>query len=167
MLMILGNKVYTFMKISFWVVGKTSEKYLLEGMQIYISRLKHYTRLDYQEFKDVKATASHADLSKLESVQYLSKIQPEDFVVLLDEKGKQFSSVSFAGFLEQKMIGPPKNVVFIVGGAFGHHQMLKNRADLTLSLSEMTFSHQMVRLIFLEQLYRAYTIIKKEKYHNS
>jgi len=165
--MILGNNVETFMKISFWVVGKTSEKYLTEGMQMYIGRLKHYARLDFIEFKDVKVTASHAELSKQESAQFLGKIQSEDFVVLLDENGRQFSSVAFAGFLEQKMIGSPKNIIFIVGGAYGHHQLLKSRADLILSLSELTFSHQMVRLIFLEQLYRAFTIIRNEKYHNS
>ena len=155
------------MKISFWVVGKTNEKYLSDGMQIYINRLKHYTRLDYIEFKDVKITASQVDLAKLESEQFISKIQPDDYVVLLDEKGKLFSSVSFAGFLEQKMITSHKNIIFIVGGAYGHHQLLKSRADLTLSLSALTFSHQMVRIIFLEQLYRAFTIIKNEKYHNA
>jgi 23S rRNA (pseudouridine1915-N3)-methyltransferase len=155
------------MKISIWSIGKTNEPYLQTGIEKYLLRLKHYTKLQYEEFKDIKQGQTADETKKRESELFMSKLKKEDVVILLDEQGKQYDSKGFADFIEQQTIHAGKHMVFIVGGAFGHHDILKKRADHLLSLSKMTFSHQMVRFFFAEQLYRAYTIIKNEKYHNT
>ncbi|MBK8053882.1 MAG: 23S rRNA (pseudouridine(1915)-N(3))-methyltransferase RlmH [Saprospiraceae bacterium] len=154
------------MKISIWSIGKTNEPYLTSGIDKYLLRLKHYTKLQYEEFKDIKQGQTADETKKRESELFMSRLKKEDVVILLDEQGKQYDSKGFAAFIEQQTIHAGKHMVFIIGGAFGHHDILKKRADHLLSLSKMTFSHQMVRLFFVEQLYRAYTIIKNEKYHN-
>ena len=154
------------MKVALWVIGKTAESYLKSGLDVYFKRLKHYCDFEYQEFKDVSISNVREDLMKRESKQFIDKIRQDDYVILLDEKGISLTSVGFAGFIESLQNRSVKNLIFIVGGAYGHHESLKNRADKMISLSEMTFSHQMVRLIFAEQLYRAFTIIRNEKYHN-
>lgn len=154
------------MKISFWVIGKTNEKYLETGIQMYTKRLMNYIKFELTEFRDIKNFAGPDDLKKKEAEMILQKLKDEDFFIVLDEGGKHLSSTEFAGFIEKNRDTNVKNMIFLVGGAYGVHETVKNRANLLLSFSKMTFSHQMIRLFFTEQLYRAMTIIKNEKYHN-
>jgi 23S rRNA (pseudouridine1915-N3)-methyltransferase len=154
------------MKISLWCIGKTNEAYLKSGLDIYFKRLKHYCDFEYVEWRDVGHFTNSEDLMRKESAMIMGKLKEDDFLVLLDERGQKNDSVAFSAFIERLQIQSVKHVVFLIGGAFGHHQSIRTRAQKMLSLSEMTFSHQMIRLIFAEQLYRAYTILKNEKYHN-
>ena len=154
------------MKIKLIWIGKTNQSYLNEGISIYIKRLKHYTKLEIIEIKDIKNFTSKEDLKIKEGQALLSKLTPEDFTILLDEKGKTYSSVLWAKKLESFQNQGKRCIAFIIGGAFGFHNDVYKRANGMLALSNMTFSHQMIRLFFLEQLYRGYTIIKNEKYHN-
>lgn len=140
------------MKVKFIIVGKTVEKYLQKGIDIYVDRLGHYTPFEMVEVQELK--------------QAMKLIRPSDWLVLLDENGKMMTSKEWARDLEQKASHLSRDVVFLIGGPFGFTQDFYDRADEKLSLSKMTFSHQMVRLIFLEQLYRAFTIIKGEPYHH-
>jgi 23S rRNA (pseudouridine1915-N3)-methyltransferase len=153
------------MKIKLLVIGKTTPEYLKDGIAEYEKRLVHYTGFSIEMLPDVKK-APIDKLKELEAEAFLKKITNRDFVVLLDENGKLFSSEKFAGQFEKWMNGQITQVVFIIGGAFGFGKALYDRANLQIALSEMTFSHQMVRLIFVEQLYRAFTIIKGEPYHH-
>ena len=156
------------MKITFITVGKTEDAYLKEGIEKYIKRLKHYTKLelvDLPELKNTKALAQDQQKTK-EAELLLKKIAPTDFVILLDEKGTEFSSSQFAAYLDKKAISSTSSIIFIIGGPYGFDTSVYQRANDKLSLSRMTFSHQMVRLFFVEQLYRAYTIIKGEPYHH-
>lgn len=150
------------------MIGKTAFSYLDEGMELYTKRLVHYTDLTLEIIPDVKrtATTSPDKLKDLEADAFLKKIGPRDAIVLLDENGKTFSSEKFAAQVQKWMQSGDKNIVFIIGGAYGFGNSLYDKALMKISLSEMTFSHQMVRLIFLEQLYRAFTIIKNEPYHH-
>ena len=156
------------MKIKLIVVGKTNATYLIEGEKEYEKRLKHYCKLEEILIPDVKkgGRLSEMDLKKREGDLILSKLDNSDYLILLDDKGKGFSSTEFAALIQQKMISSVKTLVFVVGGAFGFSDEVYQRANAKLSLSKMTFSHQMVRLIFKEQLYRAFSIIKGEKYHH-
>lgn len=154
------------MKFTIWAIGKTDEKYLDEGIKKYLSRLKHYTNVDYEEFKSVKSGQTPEETLKREADVILSKLKPEDTLILLDEHGQMFDSVGFSEYIERFQIQSHKNVVFLIGGAFGHHKTIRERSNQMISLSKMTFSHQMVRLFIAEQLYRAFTIIRNEKYHN-
>ena len=156
------------MKIKLIVVGKTNAKYLLEGEKEYGNRLKHYTKFEEIIITDVKQSGklSENELKKKESQLILGKLENSDHVILLDDKGKSYSSVEFANFLQQKMNSSLKSLVFVVGGAFGFSDEVYLRANSKLSLSKMTFSHQMVRLIFKEQLYRGFSILRGEKYHH-
>lgn len=157
------------MKIEFRSIGKTSFSYLNEGVSIYEKRLKHY--ISYQsviipDIKNAKNLKAH-QLKEKEGAALLNKIGSGDFVIILDEKGKSYTSEKFASFLEKQMLMSHKRIIFIVGGAFGFSDAVYARANTQLALSDMTFSHQMIRLFFTEQLYRACTIIKGEPYHNS
>ena len=156
------------MKVKLLVIGKTSAAYLEEGIAVYVKRLVHYTDFSFEAVADVKVNSGMEPdkLKDLEAVSFLKKIKAGDYVVLLDERGKQLSSEAFAKQIGKWQVSGEKNVVFIVGGAYGFGSELKSRAAMSLSLSEMTFSHQMVRLIFVEQLYRAFTILKGEPYHH-
>ena len=155
------------MKIEFCVVGKTNVTHLIEGFQVYEKRLKHYVSFDYIVLPDIKQPPPQVEaLKQKEGDLILNRLQKDDFLVLLDEKGRQLSSVQFAQFIENKQLNRTKKLVFQVGGAFGFSEAVYQRANYQLSLSAMTFSHQMIRLFFIEQLYRAFTIIKGEKYHN-
>lgn len=154
------------MKITILCIGKTNEKYLENGIDIYSNRLKHYTRYELKILPDVKKYASNADLMDKEAHEFLQCIASDDFLIVCDEHGGQFTSEHFAALLEQKMVESTKHVIFLIGGAFGIAKFLKDRANLVISLSDMTFSHQMIRLFLVEQLYRGFTIIKNEKYHN-
>lgn len=163
-----NNFYISTMKIKLIVIGKTDEKYLQEGITKYLDRLKHYVLFEIVLINDVKmGTKPNTSLQKeKEGKLFLEKIQSNDFVVLLDEKGKSLTSIECADFLQKRM-NASQDVVFLIGGPFGFSQEIYDRANDKLSLSKMTFSHQMVRLFFVEQLYRAFTIIKGEKYHNS
>tara|TARA_B100000963_G_C22432887_1_gene582988 strand:+ start:294 stop:767 length:474 start_codon:yes stop_codon:yes gene_type:complete len=156
------------MKVKLIVMGKTNVNFLKDGENEYDQRIKHYINFEQLIISDVKNTKnrSSAEIKIKEGQQILSKISSSDCVVLLDEKGKQFSSKEFSNFLTKKILKSTKYLVFVVGGAFGFSDEVYKRADYKLSLSKMTFTHQMIRMVFKEQLYRAFTIIKGEKYHN-
>lgn len=154
------------MKIEFWYIGKTNEKYLTQGMQIFEKRLKHYCKFSAICFKDVKPGQNANETKNREFELIANKLGASDYLVLLDEIGETYSSQKFADQIEKMQLNSSKRIVFLVAGAFGASEALQQRADKMLSLSKMTFSHQMVRLFFLEQLYRAFTIIRNEKYHN-
>lgn len=157
------------MKIKLIAIGKTDEGYLIEGIEKYLKRLKHYIALEVVVIADVKmgSKPNAEKIKEEEGKLILQKIEQSDVVVLLDEGGKGFSSENFALYLQKKMNSVAGNLVFIIGGPFGFTPSIYERAQERISLSEMTFSHQMVRLFFVEQLYRAFTIIKGEKYHHS
>ncbi|RCH53691.1 23S rRNA (pseudouridine(1915)-N(3))-methyltransferase RlmH [Mucilaginibacter hurinus] len=157
------------MKITLLTVGKTEDAYLKDGIEKYVKRLKHYTKLeliDMPELKNTKALTQEQQKSK-EAELIMKKVQPLDFLVLLDEKGAELTSTQFAAYIDKRQIGSTSHIIFVVGGPYGFDASVYQRANDKLSLSRMTFSHQMVRLFFVEQLYRAYTILKGEPYHHS
>lgn len=156
------------MKITFITVGKTEDAYLKDGIEKYVKRLKHYTKLelaDIPELKNTKALTEEQQKTK-EAELILKKVTPQDHLILLDEAGQEFTSVQFANYLNKRAISSVVSLVFVVGGPYGFDQSVYQRANDKMSLSRMTFSHQMVRLFFVEQLYRAFTIIKGEPYHH-
>jgi len=163
-----GDVTDIHMKIELIVTGKTEDDYLKRGISVYANRLKHYCAFNIAEISSVKPISSKSseDVKEREAVALEKLLAPTDFVVLLDEKGRELTSVEFADFLQQKMNTGVRAVKFVSGGAYGIATQIKKRANFTLSLSLMTFSHQMVRLFFVEQLYRAMTIIRNEKYHH-
>ena len=150
------------------VIGKTKSKFLIDGEGEYQKRLKHYCKFSELIISDIKngGKLSKKELKEKEGNLVLKSIKNNDYVILLDDKGLALSSTGFAGFLNKKIVSSTNELVFIVGGAFGFSESVYKRANTKLSLSKMTFSHQMVRLIFKEQLYRAFTILKGEKYHH-
>jgi 23S rRNA (pseudouridine1915-N3)-methyltransferase len=156
------------MKIRLIVVGKTNSAYLKTGEGDYEDRLKHYCKFEELLIPQIKngGKLSNKDLKIKEGKLILKYIDSVDQVVVLDEKGKSFSSIDFSNFLNKKLLTSAKCLVFVIGGAFGFSEEVYKRANSKLSLSKMTFSHQMIRLIFKEQLYRAFTILKGEKYHH-
>jgi len=156
------------MKIKLICAGKTTDSYILEGIEKYTKRLKHYTIFEIIELPEIKGsnTKSKEVLKEEETKLFLSKIDKNDYLILLDENGKQFSSVEFADALQHKMNRSISSIVFVVGGPFGFSQTMYNMASEKLSFSKMTFSHQMIRLFFTEQLYRAFSILRGEKYHH-
>ena len=156
------------MKVQIYFVGKTQEKYLRTGEEIYAGRLRHYLPISIDVLPDVRQAGklSPDRLRELEGERILGQVQNDDRLILLDEGGKLFSSTELATWVERELQRPARRLIFVVGGAFGFSPAVYARADVKLSLSRMTFSHQMVRLFFLEQLYRAMTILRNEKYHN-
>jgi 23S rRNA (pseudouridine1915-N3)-methyltransferase len=155
------------MKIEIWWIGKTNEKYLQQGIAIYHKRLNHYNKVNTYTIADVKPSKDFRKLKESEGEIILSKITNQDMLILCDENGKQCDSLKFASKLESWMMRSQyKRVIFLIAGAYGASLELKSRANELLSLSPLTFSHQMARLILMEQLYRAFTIIRNEKYHN-
>lgn len=156
------------MKIILLVVGKTNDSYLSKAILDYENRLKHYIPIQIKLIPDIKNTKNMPfEVQKEKSCESILKfIQDSDEVVLLDERGKEFTSVQFADFMEKKMSTVSKRMVFVIGGPYGFSESLYSRSNGKLSVSKMTFSHQMIRVIFIEQLYRAMTIIKGEPYHH-
>lgn len=156
------------MKVHVYYVGKTSEAYLREGEAIYAKRLKHYLPVTFEVLPDVKNAGKlqPTQLKEREGELILSRLKNDDGLILLDEGGKQFGSVEFSRWLDRQLQMPYKRLVFMVGGAFGFSPAVYARANGKLSLSKMTFSHQMIRVFFAEQLYRGMTILRGEKYHN-
>ncbi len=156
------------MKIVLITLGKTEDSYLITGIDKYVKRLKHYTRFSIIEIPELRNTKnlSEDQQKEKEAELVLSKIQNTDYLILLDERGKSFSSVEFAGMLEKLGVRGISSLVFVTGGPYGFSEQMYKRANETISLSKMTFSHQMVRLFFVEQIYRAFTILKGEPYHH-
>ncbi|MGB3948598.1 MAG: 23S rRNA (pseudouridine(1915)-N(3))-methyltransferase RlmH [Bacteroidia bacterium] len=157
------------MKITLVLNGKTEDEYLIKGVSIYEQRLKHYISFEsivFPALKNTKALSVEQQKQK-EGELLLKHIQSSDRLILLDEGGKEYNSVQFSDYLQQQMNSGIKNLVFVVGGPYGFSDEIYKRANGKISLSQMTFSHQMVRLFFVEQLYRAMTILKNEPYHHS
>jgi 23S rRNA (pseudouridine1915-N3)-methyltransferase len=156
------------MKILLLQIDKTQESYLTEGIEIYTKRLKNYCAFDMVTINVPKTVRqrSHSEQKQEEAKLILSAILPEDQLILLDEQGKEYSSVDFSNLIAQKQNASTKRLIFLIGGPFGFSETVYKRANSKISLSQMTFSHQMVRLFFVEQLYRAFTILKGEKYHH-
>lgn len=156
------------MKIVFLTIGKTINTQLQHLQNDYQDRLKHYIPFEYQCIPELKNTRniSEQEQKEKEADLILKSIDPNDEIILLDENGKHFSSVDFAAFIEKKLNSSYKRMVFVVGGPYGFSKRIYDRANGLISLSRMTFSHQMVRIIFTEQLYRAFTILRGEPYHH-
>ena len=156
------------MKIVLLVIGRTSERYLLDGLSNYQKRLQHYIQFEIFEIPNIKKAKnfSKIELIKKEGALIINKIQPYDYVILLDNKGQEYTSLRFSDKLQSWQLSGKKRLVFVIGGAYGFSDDLHLLANESLSLSKMTFSHQIVRLFFLEQLYRGYTILNNEPYHH-
>lgn len=157
------------MKITLIAVGKTEDKYLLEGIDKYLNRLKHYISFNFVIIPDIKnvKNMSQDQQKEKEGQLILKNVQASDNLILLDEGGKTYTSVGFSELLNKYMVGSVQHVVFVIGGPYGFDKEVYARANSKLSLSSMTFSHQMVRLFFVEQLYRAFTIQRNEPYHHA
>lgn len=157
------------MKIHFWSVGKAHEPYVKEGIEIFTARIARYYPIEWKLISSPKNAGnfSETDLKKAEAEMVLQLLDKKDTLVVLDEKGRQFSSEKVAAFIELTANNSTKNLVFLIGGAFGVDEMLLERANFSWSLSQLVFPHQLVRLILAEQVYRACSIIRNEKYHHS
>ena len=156
------------MKILLLTIGNTDKKYMREGIDDYVKRLSFYIPFETKVIPDLKNRNNlSVELQKEKEGQLiLNQIIQGDNVILLDERGAEFSSLEFSKWIEKKMIAGTRQLVFVIGGPFGFSKMVYQRADFKISLSQLTFSHQMVRLVFVEQIYRAMTIIKNEPYHH-
>jgi len=155
------------MRITLINTGKTDESFISEGMAIYEKRLSNYIAFQCMVVNTSSNGRLPEEVIKLKEAELLlPRIKASDYLVLLDENGKQFKSTELADWLNNHMIRGTRHLVFITGGAFGFHDKISQRANEKISLSKLTFSHQLARLIFLEQLYRAFTIVRGEPYHN-
>lgn len=156
------------MKIKLISVGKTDREWLRAGLGLYLDRLRHYIPLEFTEIPDIRNTAAmtRETVKAKEGELILKQIAPGDHVVLLDERGKEMTSAELAKLLEDRISLYSSNIVFVIGGPYGFSEAVYGRSNAKLSLSRMTFSHQMARVIFAEQLYRAFTIIRGEPYHH-
>ncbi|MGL4853012.1 MAG: 23S rRNA (pseudouridine(1915)-N(3))-methyltransferase RlmH [Phocaeicola sp.] len=156
------------MKVTLLVIGKTVEKHYITAINDYTERTKHFISFQLEvipELKNTKSLSAEQQKEK-ESELILKALQPGDYVVLLDEHGKEYRSIEFANWMERKMHTVNKRLVFIVGGPYGFSPKVYEAAQEKISLSKMTFSHQMIRLIFVEQIYRAMTILNNGPYHH-
>lgn len=156
------------MKITLLAIGKTDNKHLQTLMEDYIKRLGFYVSFDMEIISDVKNAKNMSETlqKQAEGDEILKRTTTADILILLDEKGKTFTSEGFSEFLQKKMNSGLKNLIFVIGGPYGFNEEVYARANGKVSLSTMTFSHQMVRLFFLEQLYRGFTILRNEPYHH-
>ena len=156
------------MKIKLIAIGKTDDKNLQALMDVYQNRLKHYINFQLEIIPDIKnaKNLSQAQQKEKEGELILKKLSTTDQLVLLDEKGKEFRSIKFSKYLQKKMLSGIKQLVFVIGGPYGFSDAVYKKATGKISLSKMTFSHQMIRLFVIEQLYRGFTILKNEPYHN-
>lgn len=156
------------MKIILLQTGKTNEKYVSEGIEVYSARIKRYSGFEIITVPDVKNSGymSEQELKAKEGKKILESVREGDYLVLLDERGREFRTTEFSAWLEKKLNQPGKRLIFISGGAFGLSEEVYSKADMKISLSKMTFPHQLVRLIFVEQLYRALSIMKGSPYHH-
>jgi 23S rRNA (pseudouridine1915-N3)-methyltransferase len=156
------------MKITLLTVGKTDKDWVRQGLDIYVSRLKHYIPFGIVEIPELKnvSALSKEQIKNKEGELILKNIRQTDDVILLDERGKEYTSVELAKIIQDKISYAGKDIVFVIGGAYGFSDAVYQRSNSKLSLSKMTFSHQMVRAIFAEQIYRAFTIMRGEPYHH-
>ena len=156
------------MQVTLLCIGKTGKKFLEEGEQEYLKRLRHYISFQLQIIPDIKQakSLSESQIKQREGELILEKVSSADTLVLLDEKGKEFSSLDFSAYLQDQFNRGGKQICFVVGGPYGFSDAVYQRANGKISLSQMTFSHQMIRLFFIEQVYRAMTILKNEPYHH-
>ncbi len=156
------------MKIALLMIGKTDARYFAEAIDEYRQRLTHYVPFEMQVIPDIKnaKSLSESQQKEREGEMLLKALQAGDYIVLLDERGKEMTSKQFASYLEKKMGSVSRRLVFIIGGPYGFSEALYKIANEKLSLSQMTFSHQMIRLLFIEQIYRAMTILNGEPYHH-
>lgn len=150
------------------VIGKNSSATLETATKVYLERLSHYVPYSVRVLPDVKNTKSMSEDQQKEGEGkvFLSAVRPSDFVVLLDERGREYTSMEFSAYLSDKMASGLKKLIFVVGGPYGFSPSMYSRADGKISLSKMTFSHEMIRLFFTEQVYRAMTILRHEPYHH-
>ena len=156
------------MRIVLLQTGKTAERYINEGIEVYSARIKKSTGFEIITLPDVKnpRNMTELELKEKEGKKILESLKEGDYTILLDEKGKEFRTVEFSTWLGNRLMQPGKRLVFVVGGAWGFAEEVYMKADMKISLSKMTFPHQLVRLIFIEQLYRALSIIKGSPYHH-
>jgi len=156
------------MTIKLLGIGKTDDPALQNLTEVYINRLQFYNKFEFELIPDIKKAKNlnENQQKQKEGELLLNKLIASDFVVLLDEGGKQFTSEAFSEYIQKRLNSGLKQLVFVIGGPYGFSEAVYNRADSTISLSKMTFSHQMVRLFFTEQLYRAFTILRNEPYHH-
>lgn len=149
-------------------MGKTGKPFLIEGEKEYAQRLKHYVPFEIVELADIKNAKkrSEDEIKALEGKEILKRIKPNDFVILLDESGKQYTSVGFSNYIQKQFNSGNQGIVFIIGGPYGFDSTVYDRANDKLALSKLTFSHQMIRMFFIEQLYRSLTILRNEPYHH-
>jgi len=156
------------MKISFWSIGKNNDPYIKQGVEEFTRRISKYFKAEWNIIPVPKNAGmmSEMDLKKKEGEMILEWLRKDDYLVALDEKGKELSSEGLAHFIQARANSSVKNLVFLIGGAFGIDETVLKKADHKMSLSQLTFPHQLVRLILAEQVYRACTILKNEKYHH-
>jgi len=156
------------MKIQFWSVGKPNETYVKEGVEDFTRRISRYFKVEWNILPVPKNAAmmSEMDLKKKEGETILQWLTKDDYLAVLDERGKQLSSEGLAAFIQARANESRKQLIFLIGGAFGIDEAVMSRADFKWSLSQLVFPHQLVRLILAEQVYRACTILKNEKYHH-
>ena len=156
------------MKITLLQTGKTTDKHISELADLYSNRIKKYTGFEIITIPDVKNTKNMPvqEQRTKEATKIIQSVTDDDYIILLDERGKELRTLEFSGVLEKMFFLPKKRIVFIIGGPWGFSEAVYKRADYKMSLSKMTYPHQLVRLLFLEQLYRVFTIIKGEPYHH-
>jgi len=156
------------MRITLLTVGKTDIPWVREGLSVYVSRLEHYAPFSLVEIPELKNASSldREQIKQKEGDLILKALKARDELILLDEHGREFRSIEFSAMLEDKIARGARDIVFVIGGAYGFSPAVYSRADSKMSLSKMTFSHQIVRTIFAEQLYRAFTIMRGEPYHH-
>jgi len=157
------------MKITLYLCGKTIKPFLIEGLRMYSERISHFIVFELITMPDVRKRGkmSEMEFKKKEGEVILKRLKRNDILILLDEHGTIYNSMEFSSYLEKQLLLGQKQLNFLIGGPFGFSQDIYNRSNGRISLSRMTFSHQLIRLIFLEQLYRAFTIMKGLPYHNS
>lgn len=153
------------MKFELWLIGK-NDAYIAEGIWIYEQRLKRYAPFEIKYFEYARKGKNPDLIRKEESQLIMDKLAQRDYLIILEEHGNEYTSEKFAAFIGNLMTGGIKRVIFLIGGVYGVDYTLKKRASAAIALSKMTFSHQIVRLVFAEQLYRAFTIIHREPYHH-
>jgi 23S rRNA (pseudouridine1915-N3)-methyltransferase len=156
------------MKITLLQTGKTTDKHVAEIVDLYTNRIKKYSVFEIITLPDLKNTKNmHIQEQKFkEATKILQSVSDDDYIILLDEKGREFTTVEFSKAMEKMFLLQKKRIVFVIGGPWGFSEAVYSKAYLKMSLSKMTFPHQLVRLLFLEQLYRVFTIIKGEPYHH-
>lgn len=156
------------MKIHLWSIGKTHERYVKEGIEDFTKRISKYYPVEWKIFAAARQTVNTVenDIKKTEARTILQAIQKDDYVVLLDEKGKQISSPQLALFIQDRANNSVRQLIFLIGGTFGVDEQVNSRANFTWSFSQLVFPHQLVRLMLAEQIYRACTILSNEKYHH-